>query len=318
MSERFVTGEPLPRLDHRDLDVGALGATKARTGSTTSVCIPARDEAATIAAIVERVVGHSLVDEVLVVDDHSADDTAAAARAAGARVVAAADVLAGHGTGPGKGQALWKAVAASGGDLVAFCDADVRDFDERFVVGLLGPLLADPDVAFVKAFYQRPGDGHARGGGRVTELVARPALHLLFPELAGFVQPLAGEFAGRRSVLEQVPFVEGYGVDLGLLVDVTHLVGADRVVQIDLGRRIHRNRPLPELGPMATVVLQTALRRAGIPVPAEVRLDRPDDDPAEVRWGERPPIASLDAGELARLRASQLGRNQSSFTPPPV
>jgi glucosyl-3-phosphoglycerate synthase len=189
-------------------------------------------------------------------------------------------------------------VASSTGDIVAFCDADVRDFDERFVVGLLGPLLADPDVAFVKAYYQRPGDGHPRGGGRVTELVARPVLHLLFAELAGVVQPLAGEFAGRREVLESVPFVEGYGVDLGLLVDITRAVGAERVVQVDLGRRIHRNRPLRELGPMATVVLQTALRRAGLEVAAEVVLERPDDEPAVVRWAERPPLATLgDRGE---------------------
>lgn len=289
----MVTGERLRRIDLRSLDVDALVRAKAASGVTTSVCLPARDEASTIGAIVERIVGHPLVDEVLVVDDHSTDGTADAALAAGATVVRAADVLAEHGSGPGKGQALWKAVAASKGDLVAFCDADVRDFDERFVVGLLGPLVADPEVAFVKAFYERAADGQPRGGGRVTELVARPVLHLLFPDLAGIVQPLAGEFAGRRDVFEQVPFVEGYGVDLGLLVDVVRLAGAERVVQVDLGHRIHRNRPLDELGPMATVVLMTALRRAGVDVPPSVVLDRPDGDPVEVRFGERPPVASL-------------------------
>lgn len=289
----MVTGERLRRVDHRSLDVEALTRAKVASGVSASVCLPARDEAPTIAAIVERIVGHPLVDEVLVVDDHSTDGTADAALAAGATVVRAADVLPEHGSGPGKGQALWKAVAASKGDLVAFCDADVRDFDERFVVGLLGPLVADPEVAFVKAFYERAADGRARGGGRVTELVARPVLHLLFPDLAGIVQPLAGEFAGRRDVFERVPFVEGYGVDLGLLVDVVRLVGAERVVQVDLGHRIHRNRPLDELGPMATVVLMTALRRAGVDVPASVVLDRPDGDPVEVRLGERPPVASL-------------------------
>ena len=296
LTVRVLTGEALPRVDHRDLDVDALVEAKATTSTSTSVCLPARDEGATIGAIVGRLVGHLLVDEVLVVDDHSTDDTAEAASAEGATVVRAADVLAEHGTGPGKGQALWKGVFSTSGDLVAFCDADVRDFDERFVVGLLGPLLLDPDVAFVKAFYQRPGDGHPRGGGRVTELVARPVLHLLFPDLAGVVQPLAGEFAGRRAVLEQVPFVEGYGVDLGLLVDITRAVGPERIVQVDLGERIHRNRPLHELGPMATVVLQTALRRAGVHVPADVRLDRPDDDPVVVQWRERPPLASLPRG----------------------
>lgn len=281
------------RADHRSFDVDTLVAAKQAGGATTSVCFPARDEAATIASIVGRVVGHPLVDEVLVVDDHSTDGTAEAAAGVGARVVRAAEVLPAHGTGPGKGQALWKAVAASHGSVVAFCDADVRDFDERFVVGLLGPLLLDDDVQFVKAYYQRPGDGSPRGGGRVTELVARPVLHLLFPELAGVVQPLSGEFAGRRALLESLPFVEGYGVDLGLLVDVTRAVGPERVVQVDLGRRIHRNRPLDELGPMATVVLQTALRRAGVAVPDVVVLDRPDADPASVRWAERPPLATI-------------------------
>ena len=290
---RFVTGEALPRADHRDLDLDELRAAKASTGTTTSVCLPARDEAETIGAIVRRLVGHALVDEVLVVDDHSTDGTAEAAAADGATVVRAAEVLVEHGTGPGKGQALWKAVASSTGDLVAFCDADVRDFDERFVLGLLGPMLLDPQVAFVKAYYQRPGDGHPRGGGRVTELVARPVLHLLFPELAAVVQPLSGEFAGRRELLERLPFVEGYGVDLGLLVDVARAVGPERVVQVDLGQRIHRNRPLVELGPMATVVLQTALQRAGVGIPVEVELDRPDDPPVTVRWRERPPLASL-------------------------
>lgn len=293
---RFVTGEALPRVDHRAFAVDDLAALKVGAGTTTSLCIPARDEEATVGAIVGRVVGHPLVDEVLVVDDHSTDGTAEAAAAAGATVVHAADVLAEHGKGPGKGQALWKAVAASSGDLVAFCDADVRDFDERFAVGLLGPLLADPEVAFVKAYYRRPGGDQARGGGRVTELVARPLLHLLFPDLAGVVQPLSGEFAGRRELLEAVPFVEGYGVDLALLVDVARYAGVDRVVQVDLGQRVHRNRPLEELGPMAAVVLMAGLHRAGLDVPAEVVLDQPDAGPVPVRLAERRPLAELGRG----------------------
>ena len=293
---RLVTGEPLPRVDHRDFDLAALVDAKAASSTATTVCLPARDEGATIGSIVARLAGHALVDEVLVVDDHSTDDTADAAAAEGASVVRASEVLPEHGDGPGKGQALWKGVASSTGDLVAFCDADVRDFDERFVLGLLGPLLLDADVAFVKAYYQRPTDGHARGGGRVTELVARPVLHLLFPALAAVVQPLSGEFAGRRALLEQLPFVEGYGVDLGLLVDIERAVGAHRIVQVDLGTRIHRNRPLAELGPMATVVLQTALRRSGVPVPDELVLERPDDPAVAVRWRERPPLASVRSG----------------------
>jgi glucosyl-3-phosphoglycerate synthase len=282
----------LADLDHRSFDVGALVAAKA--GRTTTVCLPARDEAATIGDIVEKVCAHPLVDEALVVDDHSRDATAAVAAAAGARVVRAADVLPEHGSGPGKGQALWKGVAEATGDLIAFCDADVKGFDPGFVTGLLGPLLADPELAFVKAYYRRPRDGQPRGGGRVTELVARPVLHLLFPHLAGVVQPLAGEYAGRRDVLAELAFVEGYGVDLAMLIDVAARHGIEHMAQVDLGERVHRNRPLSDLGPMATVVLMAALRRAGVDgVPGAVHLVMPDLPAVDVRYGERPPLASL-------------------------
>jgi len=284
---------PVRRIDHRDLDLDALIAAKGER--TTSVCLPARNEAATVGAIVERIAAHSLVDEVVVVDDHSRDGTGDAASAAGATVVRAAEVLPEFGEGPGKGQALWKAVAVSRGDIVAFCDADLRDFEPHFVTGLLGPFLLDPLLGFVKAYYRRPtGDGSPRGGGRVTELVARPVLALLFPELADVVQPLAGEFAARRDVFEALPFVEGYGVDIGLLIDAARLCGVERLAQVDLGVRVHRNRPLDELGPMATIVLLTALHRAGIDgLPANVVLDRPDLKPADVRYAERPPLNTL-------------------------
>ena len=283
-------GPVIRRLDHRDLDVDALVAAKR---VTTSVCLPARDEAATVGEIVTRIASHPLVDEVVVVDDHSSDGTDEAAAAAGARVVRAADVLVEHGSGPGKGQALWKGVASSTGDVVAFCDADLRDFQPHFVTGLLGPFIAEPDVGFVKAYYHRGIDGSPRGGGRVTELVARPVLALLFPELADVVQPLAGEFAARRDVLEALPFVEGYGVDIGLLIDAARHCGVDRLVQVDLGVRKHRNRPLDDLGPMATVVLMTALQRAGVSLPDAVWLDRVEFDATEVRYAERPPLSTL-------------------------
>jgi glucosyl-3-phosphoglycerate synthase len=185
-------------------------------------------------------------------------------------------------------------MASSTGDVVAFCDADVRDFAPHFVTGLLGPLLLDPALGFVKAFYDRPGDGTPRGGGRVTELVARPVLHLLFPDLADVVQPLAGEFAARRDVFEALPFVEGYGVDIGLLIDAVRRCGVDGVAQVDLGERVHRNRPLDDLGPMATVVLMTALRRAGIDAfPSEILLDQPDLRAVPVRYAERPPLSTV-------------------------
>jgi glucosyl-3-phosphoglycerate synthase len=280
------------RFDHRHFDVGQLAA--AKQTRTTSVCLPARNEAATIGEIVGQIRDHPLVDEIVVVDDHSRDRTAAVAAEAGARVVDARDVLADYGEGPGKGQALWKATAVATGDLVAFCDADLRDFSTHYVDGLLGPLLVEPDLVFVKAFYDRPGDGHPRGGGRVTELVARPVLHLFFPHLAGVVQPLAGEFAARRDALVELPFVEGYGVDIGLLIDTAARFGVARMAQVDLGVRVHRNRPLAELGPMATVVLMTALRRAGVcEMPVDVALDQPRVGVTAVRYGERPPLSSL-------------------------
>ena len=284
---------PIRRLDYRELDVRGLVAAKGTT--STSVCLPARNEGETVGAIVEKIAAHPLVDEVVVVDDHSDDGTGDAAAAAGALVVRAADVLPGYGSGPGKGQALWKAVASSTGELVAFCDADLRDFKPHFITGLLGPLIAEDNIDFVKAYYRRPGpEGQPRGGGRVTELVARPLLHLLFPEIADVIQPLAGEFSARRDVFERLPFVDGYGVDIGLLIDAARSCGVDRLVQVDLGTRTHRNRPLDELGPMATIVLMTALRRAGFDeVPAEVVLDQPDLLAVPVHYSERPPLRTI-------------------------
>lgn len=281
---------------HRDFEPVALVAAKA--GRQVTVCLPARDEERTVGGIVaalrrDLVDAVPLVDEVLVVDDSSVDRTAAAAAGAGARVVRAADVLPELGRRAGKGEALWKGVAAATGDVIAFCDADLRDFDTRFVVGLVGPLLTDPATRFVKAFYERGIDGHPRGGGRVTELVARPVLAALFPELAPIVQPLAGEFAATREVLESLPFVEGYGVDIGLLLDVAASYGVESIAQVDLGVRVHRNRPLDELAPMATAVLLTALARAGIDAPRDLVLAAPGVRPVPVQVGERPPLRTV-------------------------
>ncbi|MGH9062929.1 MAG: glucosyl-3-phosphoglycerate synthase, partial [Acidimicrobiales bacterium] len=264
---------PAPRTSHHsDHQPRLLAGLKA--GRRVSVCLPARDEEATVGLVVGRVrealvEAVPLVDEVLVVDDGSMDATAAVARAAGARVVRASDVLPEEGGGAGKGQAMWKAVAEADGDLLVFCDADVHNFGPHFVTGLLGPLLAHDDVALVKGFYERPLDGRAGQGGRVTELVARPLIATLFPHLAGIAQPLAGETAGRREVLEQVPFAHGYGVELGLLLDVGARYGVRALAQVDLGVRVHRNRPLHELGPQALAVLQVALDRAGVRRPGQ-------------------------------------------------
>ena len=288
---------------HKDFDAASLAAAKG--DATVSVCFPARDEEATIGRIaahirlelMERV---PLVDELVVIDDHSEDRTARRAADAGARVIDAEAVTAGHGSGHGKGhgkgEAVWKSMFATTGDMLAWCDADIGDFGSRFVVGLVGPLLAAPDVGFVKGFYERPLGPAARGGGRVTELVARPLIALLFPQLGSIIQPLGGEYAGRREVLEQLPFVTGYGVDLGLLVDAVERFGIGAIAQVDLGSRRHRNRTLDELGPQALAVLQTGLRRAGVSgADRPATLARPGMAPERVDVADLPPPVEVPA-----------------------
>jgi glucosyl-3-phosphoglycerate synthase len=239
-------------------EFGAPRLVAAKRGRVVSVCIPARDEATTVGAIVSTIrrALPDLVDEVVVVDDGSTDATGAVAAAAGATVVGR--------SGEGKGQAMRAALAACAGDVVAFVDADLRQFTPAFVLGLLGPLLLHDDVTLVKAHYQRPLDGRPGEGGRVTELVAKPLLALLFPELAAIRQPLGGEYAGRRCVLERCRFDDGYGVDVGLLIDVAERHGVQSIAQVDLGTRLHRNRPLAELVPQAHQVMEAVLDRAGV------------------------------------------------------
>jgi glucosyl-3-phosphoglycerate synthase len=292
-----------------DYDVPDLVRAKAARGSTVSVVLPALDEERTVGAIVagirqELVVRAPLVDELVVVDSGSRDRTAAAAAAAGARVVRADQVLVPHGTVPGKGEALWKSMHVTDGDLVVFIDSDLVSFDPHFVVGLLGPLLTDPAVGYVKGFYDRPlstVEGLVpTGGGRVTELAARPLLNALWPELSGFVQPLSGEYAGRRELLEQVPFVSHYGVEIGLLIDLAELAGVDALAQVDLGTRQHTHQSDAALGRMAGQILQTALARChGIGVPSDqlTQFVRTGGDIEPVTWDvgvlERPPMRTV-------------------------
>jgi glucosyl-3-phosphoglycerate synthase len=298
----------------------------ARKGATTvSVVLPARDEEATVGSIVatvrrELVDDAPLVDEVVVVDSGSSDRTAAVAAAAGARVVHRDAALPAVPPLPGKGEVLWRSLAVTRGDLVVFVDADLTDFSAHFVTGLLGPLLTDPAVAFVKAAYERPFGAAPDGGGRVTELVARPLLNLHWPQLAGFVQPLAGEYAARRTLLETLPFPTGYGVELGLLVDALGRVGLDALAQVDLGVRRHRHQDTAALGRMASEILQTALdrlERADRIVrrdessPLLTQFRRRDQDGAgwavdvhDVRVRERPPITTLTDPALSRAGAS--------------
>lgn len=246
-------------------ELTALGA-----GRTASVVIPALDEEPTVAGVVRSAlpwVRAGLVDEVVVLDGGSTDATAHAARTAGARVVRTDEVLPAYGTRPGKGESMWKALDAVEGDLVVYLDADVLDPSPGWVGAMLWPLLADPGVALVKAFYDRPlgheGEISPTGGGRVTELTARPLLDLLHPALAGFVQPLAGECAATRELLESLPFAGGYAVEIGLLLDAYDVVGLDGLAQVDLGVRHHRNRGTADLGRMAANVLAEALARNG-------------------------------------------------------
>lgn len=294
----------------------------AKDGRRVSVVLPARDEQDTIGEIVTRIRTSlvrrwGLVDEILVVDSRSRDATAAVAARAGA-VVVHQDAVCGTAR-HGKGVALWAGLAAAGGDLVAFVDADLRAFRPHVVTGLLGPLLADPAVGYVKGFYHRPlvqpGGVEPDGGGRVTELVARPLLNLFWPQLAGFVQPLVGEYAGRRELLERVPFVCGYGVETGLLIDLLGLVGVDGLAQVDLGVRRHRHQPTDALGRMATEIMLTALsrlRREGRldaalqPVPWLVQFQRGDSGDGirralavhEFEVAEQPPLASVRPSTL--------------------
>jgi glucosyl-3-phosphoglycerate synthase len=243
---------------------------RAKADTTISVVLPARNEAGTVGLIVdelrrELIERVPLIDELVVMDSGSVDETAVVAAEAGARVVRQSEVLAPLVDRPGKGEALWKSLYVTRGDVVVFIDADLEQFDPQFAVGLMGPLLADPTVQFVKAFYDRPLQAGQTilpaGGGRVTELMARPLLNLHWPRLAGFVQPLAGEYAGRRSLLERIPFMSGYGVEIAMLVDVYELAGLSAMVQVDLGSRRHRNSSDTALGQMAAQVYLALLSR---------------------------------------------------------
>ncbi|MDX1658093.1 MAG: glucosyl-3-phosphoglycerate synthase [Nitriliruptorales bacterium] len=304
---------PVRTWHHRDFTVGSLVASKGAT--TVSVVVPAKDEAATIGDVVgtihHRCVRPGLVDELVVVDSGSDDGTADLARAAGARVVDQRAVLADAGPGQGKGDALWKGLAATTGDLVCFIDADIEDLDERFVRGLVGPLLSTPEVSFVKAAYDRPlqvdGRLHA-GGGRVTEILARPLIAAFWPELAPLAQPLSGEYAGRRELLEHLPMVHGYGVEFALLVDIADRHGVEVIGQVDLDRRIHRNQDVAALGRMAFEILHVALDRLKAQGRADLAdvgdvLRQPvrDENGAlaaaswQARPAERPPLAAWRA-----------------------
>ena len=246
---------------------------EAKAGRRVSVVLPALDEEETVGAIVTAIVALTtgpkpLVDELVVIDSGSTDRTVELAAAAGARVVLRTDVLADLEPQPGKGEVLWRSLAATTGDVIVYLDSDLVDFDPKFVPALLGPLLTVPGVGLVKGFYRRPlrleTTQADTGGGRVTELLARPLLAALRPELCGIVQPLGGEYAGTRELLESVPFAAGYGVEIGLLLDTHALLGLAGLAQVNLGVRKHRNRSLVQLGVMARQILAVGLARCGL------------------------------------------------------
>lgn len=242
----------------------------AKRGRTISVVLPALNEEETVGSVVETIVPLTggLVDELIVLDSGSTDDTEIRAMAAGAKVISREVALPEVPPQPGKGEVLWRALAATTGDIIVYVDSDLIDPDPMFVPRLVGPLLLDEGVHLVKAFYRRPlkvsGAEDANGGGRVTQLVARPMLAALRPELSGVLQPLGGEYAGTRELLTSVPFAPAYGVEIGLLIDTYDRLGLDAIAQVNLGVREHRNRPLTELGAMSRQIIATMLSRCGI------------------------------------------------------
>ncbi|WP_181767011.1 glucosyl-3-phosphoglycerate synthase [Streptomyces albidus (ex Kaewkla and Franco 2022)] len=309
-----------------DRPLAGLLAAKRASATRVSVVLPALNEERTVGRIVSvirrdlladvnRTGRPGLVDELVVMDSGSTDRTAEAASAAGARVIRRDDVLPRLPAMPGKGEVLWRSLLVTSGDIVCFIDADLKDFSSDFVSGVVGPLLTDPGLRLVKAMYDRPLGDDPAGGGRVTELVARPLLNLHWPQLAGFVQPLGGEYAARRSLLEELPFPVGYGVELGLLVDALHTAGLDALAQVDVGVRRHRNQDGQALGRMAAAIHHTAqlrlARGSRLVVPTLTQFERAPDgagfagfEPRShtVDTVERPPMREI--AEYASRRAA--------------
>jgi glucosyl-3-phosphoglycerate synthase len=306
-------------------DLRRLVEAKERQGLTISVGLPTLNEEATVRRVIRAIRTRlmerfPLVDEIVVIDSDSDDRTREIAREEGVPVHIHSQILPAAGTYIGKGEALWKSLHVLRGDIVVWIDTDVSNAHPKFVYGIVGPLLMRPDLQFVKAFYQRPlrvdGELQATGGGRVTELTARPILNLFFPELSGMVQPLSGEQGGRRALLEQIPFFTGYGVETGLLIDTLQRAGLGAIAQVDMKQRIHRNQTLLALSKMSFEILQVALRRVGEAhgerlwdeANSSIKLITPEDggkmhlEMHDIIATERPPMATVPAYVSSRAR----------------
>jgi len=300
---------------HRYSDIGRLVELKRRKGLKISLAFPTYNEQANIGNEIELVQHtlvkqHPLLDEVVVIDSDSADRTVEVARNAGATVYLASEILPELGGGRGKGENLWKSLYVLKGDIIAWADADLENFHPRFVYGLIGPLLEDEDLLLVKAFYERPlsvgGDLLGSGGGRVTEILVRPIFGCFYPQLTFLFQPCAGEYAGRRSLLEKLPFAMGYGVETGLLIDIYEMYGINVIGQTNLDRRIHRNQNIESLGKMSFEILHAFTRRlqkngrVELNAEMEKKFSRAkfleegvSFNEEDVQIGERPPMISI-------------------------
>jgi glucosyl-3-phosphoglycerate synthase len=282
---------------HSAYTLERIAAARAQSGLSVAVCLPARECAGTVVQIVSALSelrARGALDRIVVVDAASPDGTAELAAQAGAEVWQEAELLASYGPVLGKGDAMWRALSALDSDIVCFLDADSERFSAHFAVGLLGALLCESGVSFVKAFYRRPFAGDTPGaeqGGRVNHLLARPALAAFYPQLAHIRQPLAGEVAARRELLLELPFATGYGVEIAMLIDAWRAVGAQAIAQVDLDEHHNRHQPLSALSPMALTVLATIARR----LEREGRLA--EDGASAHAPPERPPLAGL--GELS-------------------
>jgi glucosyl-3-phosphoglycerate synthase len=277
---------------HSEFPPGRLAAERSLTAS---VCVPTRETAEAIGPIVDTLVGlreQGVLDQLVVVDASSADGTAAIAAERGAEVHQESELMPWMGPVLGKGDAMWRALSVLTGDIVCYLDGDTDGFDERFACGILGPLMCEPGVRFVKGYFRRPfrlGDvALPEGGGRVTELMARPVLARFYPELAGIRQPLAGEVAAERELLEGLPFATGYAVEMAMLIDAYRATGVEAIAEVDLDERLNRHQPLSALAPMAASVLGAVtdrLEREGRLIPGS----------AGVQLVERPPLRSMRA-----------------------